>query len=138
MRINISGNNSNYYEVVAFFWVIAIWVFYLNYDARDMFYSLALTSLTLNLLITVASYFPKLFNFSETPTAANRERLIAETRITLKVIKMIVSAVLLLTFVIIQRDIIFSEMIWLYLLICIIISSLIFPLIRQKHQAKSR
>lgn len=153
MRFKLLHRRSDYYEFIAIFWTALLWIICLiafsrapnivpthvnfkgvidNYGPRYRIFSLPIVLTLLYILVTVLSYFPNLFNYPEVLTEANKARLYDNTRNTLKVVKMVMSAELFLTFLLMQRNLIFSQNIWLYLLLSLNLFTLLIPLIRKK------
>ena len=157
MRIKLLHRRSDYYEFIAILWIALLWIICLiafsrasdivpthinlqgfidDYGPKYRIFSLPIVLTLLYILVTVVSYFPNLFNYTEVLTEANKARLHYNTRITLKVVKMVMSAELFVAFLLMYRGLIFSQNIWLYLMLSLNLLTLIIPLIRKKNKTQ--
>ena len=121
---------SKYYEFFAIIWIVLIWIYAVivfrsapplvpvhintkgsidSYGTKENLFILPVLSIIIYVLLTFVSKLPsQAFNYLEEVTAANRDRLHHRAKLTIKLLKIIVSALIFIVYVLMYTRIIFS------------------------------
>ena len=118
-----------YYEYFAIIWIVLIWIYaaivfrsapplvpvHINskglidsYSGKQNLFNLPILSIINYILLTLVNKLPSTaFNYLEEVTEANRDKLYHKAKLTIKILKIIVSAVLFIVYVLMYSSIIF-------------------------------